>query len=160
MADFADWPAFVPVLLVFSGFYWWLCRFHSGRHQVIRIVILTKRGPEWCAQLLHPAAQFPVMLGRNGWNPCGAGGLGFFSLYIMLFAVLMLLMMAAGVDQVTAFSAVAACINNVGPGLGKVAYSFAEMVTGVKWLGSFAMLLGRLEIFTVLVLFSPAFWRS
>ena len=72
----------------------------------------------------------------------------------------MLLMMAVGVDQITAFSAVAACINNVGPGLGKVASSFIEMSDFVKWVGVFAMLLGRLEIFTVLVLFSPTFWSD
>jgi len=72
----------------------------------------------------------------------------------------MLLVMAAGVDQITAFSAIAACINNIGPGLGRVASNFIEMNDFVKWIGIFAMLLGRLEIFTVLVLFSPTFWRD
>ena len=84
---------------------------------------------------------------------------GFFSLYVATFVVLMVAMMALGVDQVTAFSAVATCINNVGPGLGKVATNFHDVSDGVKIISTIAMLLGRLEIFTMLVILSPAFWR-
>jgi trk system potassium uptake protein TrkH len=72
----------------------------------------------------------------------------------------LLLLIADGMDQVTAFSAVATSMNNLGPGLGDVANNFAGVSTTGKWLLAFAMILGRLEIFTVLVLFSPAFWRK
>ena len=72
---------------------------------------------------------------------------------------MMLVLMADGLDQVTAFSAVAACMNNLGPGLGDVALSYANIGDVSKWVLCFAMLLGRLEIFTLLVLFVPAFWR-
>jgi len=74
--------------------------------------------------------------------------------------LLMLGMMAVGVDQVTAFSAIATCMNNMGPGLGDVAYTFASLSDTAKYISAFAMLLGRLEIFTVLVLLSPSFWSD
>jgi trk system potassium uptake protein TrkH len=73
---------------------------------------------------------------------------------------MLLALMATGLDQVTAFSAVAACINNLGPGLGDVALHYGEIGTTAKWILSLAMLLGRLEIFTLLVVLSPSFWRS
>jgi trk system potassium uptake protein TrkH len=79
---------------------------------------------------------------------------------VAIFIVLMLLVMATGIDQVTAFGAVASCLNNVGPGLGDVAITFHDINPVAKWLCALAMLLGRLEIFTVLVLFSPVYWRK
>jgi trk system potassium uptake protein TrkH len=80
--------------------------------------------------------------------------------YVGVFTVLMLALMATGVDQVTAFSAIAATLNNLGPGLGEVAYSY-QALTGVgKWICVLAMLLGRLEIFTLLLLFTVTFWRK
>jgi trk system potassium uptake protein TrkH len=85
---------------------------------------------------------------------------GFFSLYVASFVVLMLLMLASGHDQITAFSAVAACINNLGPGLGDVGAHYGNINDTAKWILCFAMLLGRLEIFTLLVLLTPAFWRK
>jgi trk system potassium uptake protein len=67
--------------------------------------------------------------------------------------------MLAPVDVLTAFSAIAACLNNLGPGLGDVAHNYASLPEGAKWLLMLAMVLGRLEIFTLLVLFTPAYWR-
>ena len=84
---------------------------------------------------------------------------GFFAMYLVLFGLLMLLMMAAGADQLTAWSAVAACINNTGPGLGGVAVTYAHLPEAAKWIAVLAMLIGRLEVFTVAVLYMPAFWR-
>ena len=72
----------------------------------------------------------------------------------------MILLMANGIDQITAFSAVAACLNNLGPGLGDVAVNYSGLNDFTKYILSFAMLLGRLEIFTLLVLFTPYFWRK
>ena len=85
---------------------------------------------------------------------------GFFSLYVVSFAILLLMMMAAGHDQITAFSAIAACMNNLGPGLGKVGENYADITSTGKWILCFAMLLGRLEIFTLLVLLTTTFWRN
>jgi trk system potassium uptake protein TrkH len=85
---------------------------------------------------------------------------GFFSAYAAVFVICMLLLLASGVDNMTAFTAVAACLNNLGPGLGDVAANFSTLNDFSKWVLILAMLFGRLEIFTLLVLFIPAFWRS
>ena len=85
---------------------------------------------------------------------------GFFSVYIIVFGVMLLAMMSTGLDQVTAFSAVAATLNNLGPGLGDVASGFMSLSDTAKWISVVGMLLGRLEIFTLLVLITPTFWRT
>ncbi|MDP6531108.1 MAG: potassium transporter TrkG, partial [Arenicellales bacterium] len=85
---------------------------------------------------------------------------GFFALYILSYVGLSIAMTATGADLVTAFSAVTACLNNLGPGLGTVADNYKDLDNIGKWILCAAMLLGRLEIFTLLVLLSPAFWRS
>ena len=84
---------------------------------------------------------------------------GFFAVYVVLFVIMMAILLATGLDQVTAFSAVAASLNNLGPGLGDVATGFSALNNVAKWTCVAAMLLGRLEIFTLLVLVSPTFWR-
>ena len=161
IADFSSWPSFIPILLVFSGFIGGCAGSTAGGIKVIRIVLLAKQGLREIKQLVHPNALLPIKLDNIKVEERVTNAVwGFFGLYIFSFTVLMLLVMADGVDQVTAFSAIAACINNVGPGLGEVASTFVPMSDFVKWIGIFAMLLGRLEIFTVLVLFSPTFWRD
>jgi len=84
---------------------------------------------------------------------------GFFATYVALLAIMMLMLMAAGLDQETAFSAVVACLNNLGPGLGQVAANYSSVGDFEYSVLSMAMLFGRLEIFTLLILFTPAFWR-
>ena len=84
---------------------------------------------------------------------------GFFSIYIVVFGAMLLAMMMTGIDQVTAFSAVAATLNNLGPGLGDVTSGFMTLNDTAKWIAVVGMLLGRLEIFTLLVLITPMFWR-
>ena len=84
---------------------------------------------------------------------------GFFSVYIVLYGFMMSLLMMTGLDQVTAFSAVGACLNNLGPGLGDVASNFGSVGPMAKWVCVMAMVFGRLEIFTLLVLFTPTFWQ-
>ena len=84
---------------------------------------------------------------------------GFFALYVATFTIMYLALAFTGLDLMTAFSAVAACINNLGPGLAMVGSNYACLGDIAKWVLCFAMLLGRLEIFTLLVLLSPSFWR-
>ena len=86
--------------------------------------------------------------------------LGFFSVYVLTFAVLVLLMISTGLEPVSSFSAIATCINNLGPGLGEVATTFQTIPDAGKIISIFAMLLGRLEVFTVLVILSPYFWET
>jgi trk system potassium uptake protein TrkH len=85
---------------------------------------------------------------------------GFFSIYVIVFLFMQLALIMTGLDFVTAFSAVGATINNLGPGLGTVAVHYADISDTAKILLCFTMALGRLEIFTLLVLFSPMFWRK
>jgi trk system potassium uptake protein TrkH len=85
---------------------------------------------------------------------------GFFSAYAVVFAVIMICLIGTGLDNITAFSATAATLNNLGPGLGEVAGTYADIADSSKWILVLAMLFGRLEIFSLLVLFSPTFWRS
>ena len=112
-------------------------------------------------ELVHPAMEKPIKIaGRVLPERIIDAVWGYFSLYVASFAAIMLLLMADGMDQVTAFSSVATSINNFGPGLGEVTANFKSITTESKWVLAFAMLLGRLEIFTLLVIFTPSFWRK
>ena len=112
-------------------------------------------------RLIHPNAQVVVKVGKQPVSDRVIDAVwGFFAAYVAVFVVMMLLLMLTGHDQVTAFSAVAATINNLGPGLGDVSANYAILGDLDKWILCFSMLLGRLEVFTLLVLFMPAFWRK
>lgn len=158
-ADFSRWPLFLPPLLIFTSFIGGCGGSTAGGIKVLRIVLLFKQGAREAANLMHPHAIRPVKIGGRVVKDRTIQSVwGFFSVYLFVFVILTLLMMAAGLDQVSAFSAVATSINNLGPGLGEVAYTFATVSDPVKLLAVIAMLLGRLEIFTLLVLLSPRFW--
>ncbi|MGJ8668909.1 MAG: TrkH family potassium uptake protein [Oceanococcus sp.] len=159
-ASYASWPSFLPVMLLFISFVGGCAGSTAGGMKVIRMLLLIKQGMREVSRLIHPAAEFPVKLGQRAVsNHVVEAVWGFFSIYVAVFVFMLLLLMALGLDQVTAFSAVAACLNNLGPGLGAVAENFAQVPSGGKWVLVLAMLLGRLEIFTLLVLFTPTFWR-
>ena len=160
-ADFSMWPGFLPVMLIFMSIIGGSAGSTAGGLKVIRVILLFKQGMREISGLLHPNAITPVKLnGKSIPEKVMTAIWGFFSVYIFTFAILILIVMALGVDQVTAFSAVAAMLNNLGPGLGDVASNYQSMSDPVKWVLTFAMLLGRLEIFTLLVLFTAAFWRK
>ncbi len=159
--NFTTWPSFIPLLLVLIGFAGGSAGSTSGGIKVIRILLLFKQGMREIKRLIHPNAIFPIKLGNKPVSDKIIDSVwGFFATYVAMFTIVLLILMATGMDQVTAFSAVAACINNVGPGLGDVSAHYGDITDTAKWVLSFAMLLGRLEIFTLLVLLSPAFWRS
>jgi trk system potassium uptake protein len=160
-AEYFAWPGFLPVLLLFTSFVGACANSTGGGMKVIRVLLLVKQGRREIVRLVHPSAQVPIRLGHKVLPERVVGAVwGFFALYIASFAVMMLTLMATGLDQVTAFSAVAACINNLGPGLGDVGANFASISATAKWVLSFAMVLGRLEVFTLLVLLTPTFWRN
>lgn len=159
-ADFDQWPVYLPVLLVTTAFIGGCAMSTGGGIKVIRFLLLLKQGHREIIRLIHPQAQVRVKVGNRAVDERVTDAVwGFFAAYIALFALMMLLLMATGLDQVTAFSAVAANITNLGPGLGDVASHFGDITAVAKWVLMFAMLLGRLEVFTLLVLFTPAFWR-
>ncbi|MBP9604259.1 MAG: potassium transporter, partial [Chromatiaceae bacterium] len=159
-AVFADWPLYLPLVLVTLSFIGGCAGSTAGGIKVVRIQLLGKLGLRQLFLLAHPQAISHIKLGRRPISDQILFSVwGFYVLYISSTLLLTIAMMGAGLDFVSAFGAVQATINLCGPGLGKVAVTFAEVNDTVKWLGSFAMLLGRLEIFTLLILFLPAYWR-
>ena len=160
-ADFASWPGFLPVLLIFMSFIGGSAGSTAGGMKVIRFLLLIKQVLREIKGLLHPNAIMPVKLAdKTIPEKVLMAVWAFLAVYVFTFTGFMLIVMAFGVDQVTAFSAVAAMMNNLGPGLGEVSAHYADMNDPVKWVLSLAMLMGRLEIFTLLVLFTAAFWRK
>jgi len=126
----------------------------------MRALLLYKQGIREVLRLVHPNAEVPVKLGSMPVPQRVVDSVwGFFAVYVVLFTLMMMVVLTTGLDQVTAFSAIAASLNNLGPGLGDVATGFSDINNTSKWVCIGAMLLGRLEIFTLLVLVSPTFWR-
>jgi trk system potassium uptake protein TrkH len=159
-ANYAAWPGAIPVLLIFASFVGGCAGSTAGGIKVIRWLLIAKQGLREIIRLVHPNAEIPVKLGQDAVPFRVVDAVwGFFSVYIVVFGMMLLAMMATGLDQVTAFSAVAATLNNLGPGLGEVAPGFMTVSDPAKWIAIFGMLLGRLEIFTLLVLITPTFWR-
>ena len=160
-AEFYNWPGFIAILLLFSSFVGGCAGSTGGGIKVIRLLLLVKQGLREITRLVHPSAQIPVRIGSKTVDSRVVEAVwGFFALYVASFTVMYLALAATGLDLMTAFSAVAASINNLGPGLGGVGAHYADMHDPGKWILCFAMLLGRLEIFTLLVLLTPAFWRK
>lgn len=160
-SDYASWPEFVPVMLLFASFIGGCAGSTGGGIKVIRFLLLIKQGQREILKLIHPNAQVTVKIGKQPVDNSIIDAVwGFFAAYVALFALIMLALMFNGLDQATAFSAVAATMNNLGPGLGGVSSNYASLSEFNKLLLCFSMLLGRLEIFTLLVLFMPAFWRK
>jgi trk system potassium uptake protein TrkH len=160
-SEFYLWPGFLPVLLLFTSFIGGCAGSTGGGMKVIRVLLLIKQGMREMIRLIHPSAQVVVKIGRTPVSDSVIDAVwGFFAAYVAVFVVMLLLLMASGLDQVTSFSAVAATINNLGPGLGDVGANYANINEFAKWVLCVAMLMGRLEIFSLLVLFTPAFWRK
>ncbi len=158
--EFYLWPGFLPLLLVFLSFVGGCSASTGGGMKVIRVLMLGKQGLREIQRLIHPHAHIAVKVNEKVMSHRVVEAVwGFMAAYIFVFAVMVLLLMASGLDQVTSFSAVAATLNNLGPGLGEVGPNYAGINDFSKWVLTLSMLLGRLEIFTVLVLLSPAFWR-
>ena len=159
-ANFPAWPGALPVLLLLVTFVGGCAGSTAGGITVIRWQLVVKQGMRELKRLIHPNAELPVKFadkrvpGRKL-----AAVTGFFAMYLLIFGVLMLLLMMAGLDQTSAWSAIASCLNNGGAGLGQVATTFASVSVAGKWICIAAMLVGRLEVFTLLVLFTPGFWR-
>jgi|TARA_B110000003_G_scaffold275283_1_gene317457 trk system potassium uptake protein TrkH len=160
-SGFANWPVFLPVLLFMMAFIGGCAGSTGGGMKVIRILLIYKQGIREIRRLIHPNAIIPVKINKRSVNDRVLESVwGFFSVYILTYMVMMVALLATGLDHVTAFSAVGACLNNLGPGLGDVAAHYGDISDVAKWILSITMLLGRLEIFTFLVLISPAFWRN
>jgi trk system potassium uptake protein TrkH len=158
--NYSDWPIFLLVLLLFASFVGGCASSTAGGMKVIRFLLLFKQGVREVTRLIHPNAIITIKINKKPLPEKVVEAVwGFFSVYVALFALFMLLVLMSGVSQVTAFSAVAATLNNLGPGLDGVYENYKSLDSYVKWVLCLAMLMGRLEIFTLLVVLSPAFWR-
>lgn len=159
-ADFQYWPSVLPVMLILMAFMGGCGNSTAGGMKAMRILLIYRQGAREIRRILHPNAVIPIKLGHRPVSDRILQAVwGFFSMYMVVFVVLLLINLAAGLDQVTAWTAVVATLTNLGPGLGEVSNTFQAMPDLTKWSGMAAMVLGRLEIFTLLVLFTPEFWR-
>lgn len=159
--SFDQWPGALPLTLILLGFIGGCAGSTGGGMKVVRWLLLYNQGVREVKRLVHPAAEIPVRLGGAVVPQRVVDAVwGFCVAYLFLFGFMLLILVGSGVDQVTAFSALATSINNMGPGLGQVVATFTDVNDLGKWVCSLAMIFGRLEVFTLLVLFSPTFWRS
>ena len=160
-ADFSVWPNMIPYLIFFGAFTGACAGSTGGGMKVMRVMLIIKQGQREIHRLIHPNAIFPIKINKRPVSNNVIEAIwGFFSFYVIIFLFLDLIMVSQGMDFLTAFSAVGAAMNNLGPGLGSVAYHYNDITDTAKLVLCFAMMLGRLEIFTLLVLFSPMFWRK
>lgn len=158
--DYNSWPLFLPYLLLYAAIIGACAGSTGGGMKVMRILLIFKQGIREVQRLIHPRAIIPIKLGKEVISDRVVESVwGFFAVYVMVFMAMLLALLATGLDIITAFSAVGACINNLGPGLSTVAETYGHLNPAAKWILCLAMLMGRLEVFTLLVLFTPMFWR-
>lgn len=161
--DFGAWPMFAPMWMLFLSCVAASSGSTGGGLKMIRAVLMYRQGIRELERQLHPAARLPVKIGTHAVpNQIVFAVQAFVMMYIATVVTMTLVLLASGLDFVSAFSAVIACINNAGPGLNEVgpATNYAGLSDFQTWLLAFTMLLGRLELFTVFVLFTRTFWRG
>ena len=160
--DYGLWPIFAPMWMLFLGSFASCSGSTGGGIKMVRAQLLYTQIYREFIKLLHPSAVSPAKLdGQIVENKVIFAVLAFLFIYIASIVSITLLLLASGLDALTAFSAATASINNLGPGLNQVgpATTYAALTDFQTWVCSFAMLLGRLELFTLLIIFTPAFWR-
>jgi trk system potassium uptake protein len=161
--DYTRWPVFAPIWMLFLSCI--VCSTGSigGGIKMFRTLVLSRQALRELTLLVHPSAVAPVRVGgKPVADRVAASILAFIFLYFMTVALLTFALLLTGLDFDSSFGAIIACINNTGPGLGVVGpFKTYQSLTDLQtWICTFAMLLGRLEIFSVLVLFTPTFWRK
>jgi trk system potassium uptake protein TrkH len=150
-----------PILLLMLSFVGGCAGSTTGGMKMARVQMVVRQGLREIKQLVHPKGQFVVTLGGKRVSESVVISVGgFCTLYVLSYLGITLGLAASGLDELTSFSAAAAMINNLGPGLGQVTWTLRDLNDGATWICSFAMILGRLEVLTVLVLLTPAFWRE
>ncbi len=160
--DFGQWPVFAPLWMLFLSCVSASSGSTGGGIKMIRTLILLKQAGREFIKLLHPAVINPMKIGGQVVpNNIVFSVQGFIALYFLTVVALTFALMISGLDFLSAFSAIIACINNAGPGLGAVgpASNFGVLTDFQTWVCTLAMLAGRLEIFTLLIVFTRGFWR-
>ena len=160
-SNYSNWPLFVPIMLLIAAFIGACAGSTGGGIKVIRALILIRQGSSEITKLIHPNAVVTIKFGKKSLDPRVSESVwGFFAVYVATFLIILMFLLSQSNDFLTAFSAVGATLNNLGPGLGAVSENYKEITDGSKLVLCVAMLLGRLEIFTLLLLFTPSFWRN
>lgn len=160
--DFNKWPIFAPLFMLFLSCISASSGSTGGGIKMVRTLILFKQAGREFRKLLHPAAINPMKIGGQVIpNTIVFSVLGFIFLYFMSVVILIFALLISGLDFISAFSAIIACINNAGPGLGVVgpASNYGVLTDFQTWVCTLAMLIGRLEIITLLIIFTPKFWQ-
>ena len=160
-SNYSNWPLFVPIMLLIAAFIGACAGSTGGGIKVIRALILIRQGSSEITKLIHPNAIVTIKFGKKSLDPRVSESVwGFFAVYVATFLIILMFLLSQNNDFLTAFSAVGATLNNLGPGLGAVSENYKDITDGSKIALCISMLLGRLEIFTLLLLFTPAFWRN
>ena len=160
-SNYSNWPLFVPIMLLIAAFIGACAGSTGGGIKVIRALILIRQGSSEITKLIHPNAVVTIKFGKKSLDPRISESVwGFFAVYVATFLIILMFLLSQNIDFLSAFSAVGATLNNLGPGLGIVAENYKDISDGSKLALCMAMLLGRLEIFTLLLIFTPAFWRN
>jgi trk system potassium uptake protein len=162
-ADYAQWPLFAPMLMILLGCFAGCAGSTAGGLKMLRMLLLIKQARHELVRIVHPRAVLPVTLGGAAVPaPVMASVIAFMMVYGATLAGLTLVLLFSGLEPITAATAVIASVNNIGPGLGDVgpAVNFKGLTDFQTWVCTLGMLLGRLELLTVLVLFTPHFWRK
>jgi len=161
--DYEKWPAFLPVWLLFLSCITCSTGSTGGGIKMFRTLLLVRQARRELKLLVHPSAVIPIRIGGSAIPERVVNSvLAFIFLYFGTILVLTFALLATGLDLVSSFSAVVGSVNNLGPGLGAVGPStnFSALTDAQTWICTAAMLIGRLEIFSVLVLFTATFWRK
>jgi trk system potassium uptake protein TrkH len=161
--DYEKWPAFLPTWLLLLSCITCSTGSTGGGIKMFRTLLLVRQARRELKLLVHPSAIIPIRIGGQAIpERVVYSVLAFIFLYFGVILVFTLAMLATGLDLVSSFSSVVSSINNMGPGLGAVGPStnFAGLTPAQTWICTLAMLIGRLEIFSVLVLFTATFWRK
>ena len=161
ISDSSEWPFSISFLLLIGAFIGACSGSVGGGVKSWRVLIMINHAYKNIMKIIHPNSVISLKIGtKNVDDEVATSVWGFFSIYVMSFLILLMLILASGVDFETAFSSVGACLNNLGPGLGAVSENYSSINTLSKTVLAFAMLLGRLEIFTLLVILTPMFWSK
>ena len=161
--DYDHWPIFAPLWMLFLSCISVSSGSTGGGIKMVRTMVLYKQSLREMVKLLHPSVVSPLKIGGHVVpNEVAYSVLGFIFLYFMSIVILTFALLVSGLDFISAFSAAIASINNAGPGLNKVgpASNYGLLTDFQTWVCSFAMLLGRLEVMTLLIVFTPQFWRK
>ena len=160
--DYSTWPMLAPVLMIFAAFAGGCAGSTAGGLKMYRVLLIYRQGIREIRRLIHPNGIFHIKLGEQLVPDRVVDAVwGFFAVYLIVFLTMVCILLGiSDLDFLTAFSAVAANLNNLGPGLGEVSSNYQALPPATKWVLMLAMLLGRLEIFTLLVVLTPEYWRS